>query len=157
MKKLDQAKSLTWRKYFIWWLYVASVVHFLVGVALPWLAPLPFLDVYHRSVEAGFWIGAAPDAARTQQIWWISLFGATIQNVGIWMAALVRLGDQHRSRFAWAALIMGVIVWAPQDMWISFQAGAMTHLWVDVFALVSLLPPLVLLFLVDRGRAVAVS
>ncbi len=150
MKTLDQAKCQSWRKYCIWWLYVASAVHFLVGVALPWLAPLPFLDAYHRSVEAGFWNDAAPVAARAQQIWWISLFGATIQSVGIWMAALVRLGDQHRSRFAWFSLLLGVIVWAPQDMWISFQAGAMAHLWVDAFALVSLLPPLVFLFVVDR-------
>ncbi len=145
-----------WRKYCIWCLYASSVAHVLVGIALPWLAPLPFLDAYHRMVEMGFWTGAAPAAARTQQIWWMSLFGATIQSVGIWMAALTRLGDQHRSSFAWTALLFGVIVWAPQDMWISHQAGATLHVWVDGFALLSLLPPLVFLLLLD-GSATSAS
>lgn len=147
---MKNTNTSTWRKYCIWWLYASSVAHVLVGIALPWLASLSLLEAYHRMLEAGFWTDAAPAAARAQQIWWMSLFGATIQSVGIWMATLTRLGDQHRSSFAWAMLLLGVVVWAPQDMWISHQAGATLHVWVDVFALLSLLPPLVFLFLLDR-------
>ena len=69
--------------------------------------------------------------------------------IAIWMAALTRLGDVHRSRFAWLALTIGVIIWAPQDIWISYSAGVMMHVWIDVFAVLSLLPPLVLLWWMD--------
>ena len=102
-------------------------------------------DPYHRLLEAGFWTNTAPDAVHAQQVWWIGLFGATIQNVGIWMAALIRLGELHRSRFAWLSLLFGILVWAPQDMWISYTKGVLVHVWIDCFALLIIVPPLLLL------------
>lgn len=137
------------RQYLVYWMYALSLGHLLIGIALPLLIDQTFLESYHRMVEAGFWTTHAPVAARAQQVWWISLFGATIQNIAIWMAALTRLGDVHRSRFAWLALIIGVIIWAPQDIWVSYSAGVMIHVWIDVFAVLSLLPPLVLLWWMD--------
>jgi hypothetical protein len=141
------------RRCLIYWMYALSLAHLFVGIGLPLLVDQAFIEPYHRSVEAGFWVNQAPAAARAQQMWWISLFGATIQNVAIWMAALTRLGDVHRSRFAWLALVIGVAVWAPQDMWISYTAGAMIHVWIDAVAVFSLVPPLLWLWWIDRKAA----
>jgi hypothetical protein len=135
----------TQRHTLIYWLYAISIGHVLVGILLPLVIHLPFFDPYHRLLEAGFWLNTAPDAVRAQQVWWIGLFGATIQNVGIWMAALIRLGELHRSRFAWLSLLFGILVWAPQDMWISYTKGVLVHVWIDCFALLIIVPPLLLL------------
>ena len=136
----------------IYWLYAISLGHIVIGVVLVCLIHLSIFDEYHRMIERGFWVASAPESARSQQVWWVSLFGATIQNVGIWMAALIHLGDLHRSRFAWLSLLMGVLIWAPQDMWISYTKGALIHVWIDLFALLVIVPPLLLLAYNDKQQ-----
>jgi len=46
----------------------------------------------------------------------------------------------------------GVLLWAPQDMWLSAQKQVWSHLWLDSFALLVLLPPLIWLLGPKRGR-----
>ena len=131
-------------------MYGVVIGHLAVGILLPWISALSMFDAYHRSVESGFWSHGAPAEARSQQVWWISLFGPTAQVLAIWMGALIRIGDLHRSTFVWNWLIIGVIVWAPQDMMVSLRAGAWIHVWVDYFALITMLPPLIWLRGYDR-------
>lgn len=142
--------STAQRKWLIRWLYGAALVHLIVGVALPWIGNLPLVDGYHRHVEAAFWGAQAPDAARAQQVWWIALFGPTIQGLSLWMGALVYFGQRYKSAVAWGMLILGILVWAPQDIVISLWANSWIHVWVDGFAILTMLPPLVWLWQHDR-------
>ncbi len=141
------------RKILVWWLYGSAFAHFLVGALLPLLASHPLLDGYHRSIEAGFWLQGAPLAARAQQAWWISLFGATVQCLALWMGALIYCGNRYRSSVAWGWLIIGLVLWAPQDMLISLQNQMQSHVWIDSAALLAMLPPLLWLWQVDRHPA----
>lgn len=141
------------RVWLIRWMYATALVHLAVGLALPWIGNLPVFDTYHRSIEAAFWGADAPAAARGQQVWWISLFGPTVQGLSLWMTALIYCGSRHQSRMAWGALIAGILIWAPQDMLISLRANCWTHVWVDSFAVATMLPPLVWLWLTDRPAA----
>lgn len=138
------------RNLLVWWLYGSTFAHFMVGALLPLLANQPLLEAYHRSVEAGFWQHAAPQAARAQQIWWISLFGATVQCLALWMGALIYCGHRYRSSVAWGWLIIGLVLWAPQDMLISLQNDMQSHVWIDSAALLAMLPPLIWLWQNDR-------
>ncbi|MDI4633391.1 cell division protein [Pelomonas sp. V22] len=138
------------RQYLVGYLYLAAMAHLLAGLALPWIADAALFDGYHRSIEQQFWSGSAPPPARPQQLWWIALFGATVQNLAVWMLALVHLGHRHRLRAAWGWLIAGLLLWAPQDMLISLQAKAWPHLWLDGAVLLALLPPLLWLWNKDR-------
>jgi hypothetical protein len=133
--------------------YASIAGHLLVGAMLPLMANLPLLDGYHRAIETAFWGPLAPAAARAQQVWWISLFGPTVQAAAVWMGALAWIGDRERSAFAWGALIAGIVLWAPQDMLISLRAACWTHVWIDTFAVALMLPPLIYLFLTDRSKA----
>jgi hypothetical protein len=146
---MDAEKTRPW---VISWMYGVVVVHLLAGIALPWIGNLSLFDAYHSSVEAGFWSHGAPLAARAQQVWWLSLFGPTIQGLSLWMGALVYLGDRQRSRFAWGWLIAGVVVWGPQDMLISLRFDAWIHVWFDCVALVTMLPPLLWLWFHDSKK-----
>src|SRR5688500_17575305 len=110
------------RKLLVQWLYATAIVHLLVGLALPWIGGLAILDDYHRHIEPAFWPEGAPAAARAQQIWWIALFGPTVQGLSLWMLALIHFGNRYRSRLAWIALVAGLALWAPQDMLISLRA-----------------------------------
>lgn len=137
----------------VYWLYLVGLIHFLAGLALPLFAGGALFSSYHDMTESTFWHEAVPIGVRSLQVWWLSLFGATIQSLSVWMLALIRLGDIHRSRFAWSMLSVGLIIWAPQDMWISYQAGVFLHVWIDLFALVCLLPALLMMLRLDRSQS----
>ena len=149
--KTEVQAPLSLRWFCVQWLYAAAIVHSLVGVVLAWAPTWLLSEHYHQPIDLAFWQSAAPSAARAQQLWWIGLFGVTVQSLGLWMWALVYLGQRHRSRFAWGALIVGIVIWAPQDLFISLQADAWLHVWVDLIAVVSMLPPLLWLYWYD-GR-----
>ncbi|MCA8097776.1 DCC1-like thiol-disulfide oxidoreductase family protein [Burkholderia contaminans] len=134
------------RRLVVTWMYVAAIAHLLVGMAVPWVAGAPWLDAYHRVIELHFWARAAPDAARAQQVWWMSLMGATVQCASVWMLALVHLGNRVRKREVWGWLLAGLLIWAPQDMLFSLQADVSGHVAIDTAALVAMVPPLVWLW-----------
>jgi uncharacterized protein (TIGR01777 family) len=68
------------------------------------------------------------------------------------MLALVHLGNRLKTPAAWGWLIAGIPLWAPQDMWLSVQQQVWSHLWLDGFALLVLLPPLFWLYRHDRQK-----
>ncbi|MES2017847.1 MAG: cell division protein [Pseudomonadota bacterium] len=143
-------KLRTWA---VWFTYASIAGHLLVGALLPFIANAALLDGYHRAIETAFWGPQIPAAARAQQVWWISLFGPTVQAAALWMGALAWIGDHQRNAFAWGALIAGLLLWAPQDMLISLRADCWPHVWIDSFALACMLPPLIYLFYIDRAKA----
>ncbi|MCA8257425.1 DUF393 domain-containing protein [Burkholderia sp. AU31624] len=134
------------RRLVVTWMYCAAIAHLLVGIAVPWVAGAPWLDAYHRVIELHFWAKAAPDAARAQQIWWMSLMGATVQCASVWMLALVHLGNRLQKREVWGWLLAGLLIWAPQDMLFSLQAQVSGHVAIDAAALVAMVSPLVWLW-----------
>ncbi|QTD92805.1 thiol-disulfide oxidoreductase DCC family protein [Burkholderia anthina] len=132
-------------------MYAAAIVHLLVGAALPWVAGASWLDAYHRRIELHFWAATAPGAARAQQIWWLSLFGATLQCASVWMLALMHLGNRLRRREVWGWLLAGLLIWAPQDLLLSLHAQVGRHVAADVAALVAMAPPLAWLWRRDTA------
>jgi hypothetical protein len=129
-------------------------MHLLAGLTLTWAGHSGLLDDYLNTIEQAFW-GAdiVPVTVRTQQVWWLALFGATLQSYALYMLALVHLGNRLKSAMPWGWLIVGILLWAPQDMLVSAQARVWSHLWFDSFALLVLLPPLFWLYRHDRRTA----
>ncbi|RYG07923.1 MAG: cell division protein [Chitinophagaceae bacterium] len=140
------------RNILIYWLYCVALIHVTGGILLPWIGNIDLLENYHRSIEAGFWSGDVPTGARKLHVWWLSLFGPTIQTLGIWMFALIYIGEKYRISFAWLAILIGFVVWAPQDILISLRVNAFKHVWLDLVVLIVVLPPLVRLWLLDKNN-----
>ncbi len=138
------------------WLYAVAAGHLLVGALLPWVAAAPVFDAYHGGIESAFWQAGAPFEARGLQTWWIALFGPTVQLMALFMAALIRLADRLRQPQVWLWVAAGLLVWAPQDILVSLRAAAWGHVWIDLFAVTILVPPLLWLWRYDRSRAEAV-
>lgn len=138
------------RRALVRWLQAAALVHLLVGLGLTWAGNTALLGTYQLSIEQAFWGQAAPAAARHQQAWWLALFGATLQSYSLYMLGLIHLGNRLRSHSAWAWLAFGIMLWAPQDVLVSLQAGMWSHLAIDALALLALLPPLLWLYRHDR-------
>ena len=145
------------RRWLVWWIYAAALAHLLAGVLLTWCANATVPESYHQAIEQFFWSSAAPAAARAQQLWWMALFGATLQLLALFMQALIWQADRQREARLWGLLIVGLLLWAPQDMLISAQARVWPNLWVDVLALLSMLPALVGLDFLDRNSGPATT
>jgi len=137
------------RPWLVRWIYVVVAAHLLAGVLLPLCAGSALSEGYRRGIEAFFFDGPAPAGAQALHVWWLSLFGPTVQAAAIWMAGLAVIGDKQRNAFAWVMLILGLLVWAPQDMLISARAQCWTNVWIDALALAVMLPPLLWLCKLD--------
>ncbi|MDD1009039.1 TIGR01777 family oxidoreductase [Pseudomonas shahriarae] len=148
------APSTSLRPALVLWLYAAAIVHILAGLTLTWAGHSGLLDGYLQVLELAFW-GAdpVPAAGHEQQVWWLALFGATLQSYSLYMLALVHIGNRSKAPMVWGWLIAGILLWAPQDMWLSAQQQVWSHLWLDGFALLVLLPPLIWLYRHDRKKS----
>jgi len=138
------------RRTFVAWLYLVVLGHVVGGLLLTWASPAGHLDAYLHWVDNAFWTTPAPAPAAAQQRWWFALFGATLQSYGIAMFALVHIGQRQRSAAAWGWLLLGIGVWAPQDIWLSASAGVWINVLADLLALCALVPPLLWLISHDR-------
>lgn len=148
------APSTSLRPALVLWLYAAAIVHILAGLTLTWAGHSGLLDGYLQVLELAFWgADAVPAAGHEQQVWWLALFGATLQSYSLYMLALVHIGNRSKAPMVWGWLIAGILLWAPQDMWLSAQQQVWSHLWLDGFALLLLLPPLVCLYRHDRRKS----
>lgn len=145
-------KSEVIRGWLIRWMYFITFGHLAAGVLLAWFSSSNFFDHYHHTILNQF--GVTPLAEHSLQEWWLSLFGATLQNLAILMGVLTYLGDKHRSAVVWLWMIIGLVIWAPQDMLISLQINLWLHVWVDLIALAVLLPPLAVLWCLDRKHTI---
>ena len=145
------APSFSLRRALVLWLYAAALVHLLVGLSLSWAGHSGLLDGYLQTLQQTFWgADAVPVAAREQQVWWLALFGATLQSYSLFMLALVHIGNRLKTSLAWGGMMAGIVLWAPQDMLFSAQKHVWSHLWFDSAALLVLLPPLFWLYRHDR-------
>jgi hypothetical protein len=140
------------RAWLVRWMYFISIGHFVAGILLAWFSNFSFLDDYHHAVLSGFLSKDIPAAMHGLQVWWISLFGATLQNLAIFMGLLTYIGNRQRSAFIWGWMMIGLVCWAVQDMMISLQVNLWLHVWVDFIVLILMLPPLAMLWWFDRHR-----
>src|SRR5471032_164311 len=120
---------MTTRTWLVRWMYMVVAMHLVAGVLLSLCVGADITGAYRRGIEEFFFGANIPAGARALQVWWISLFGPTVQAAAIWMAGLVVLGDKQKNAYAWAMLILGLLVWAPQDMFISARAHCWPNLW----------------------------
>lgn len=140
------------RSWLVGWLYLIAVGHFVVAIGLIWCADLPWFTNYHLSILQAFGFSSHA-AAMELQLWWIALFGATVQAFALFMLALVYLANRYRHPGVWLFLAGVILLWAPQDIFISIQKNVWTHAWVDLAAVIALVPPLVALWWLDRKVA----
>lgn len=144
--------TLKVRTYLINYLYLWVIIHLMVGLLLPWLKYFPMLDPYHNSIESAIFGRNIPENARNLHLWWMGLFGATVQFASIYMGLLVYVGDKYKLNIIWKGMIIGLLVWAPQDMYISLQYKIYSHVVMDVLVLIMIVPILIWLNIIDSKK-----
>ena len=140
--------DLCLREWLIRWMYLMSLAHLLGGILMAWFSSTIIFDQYHQTVLTQFKL--LPDIGRPIQQWWSSLFGATLQTLAFFMAILIHLGNKYRNAWVWLWMIAALIIWVPQDIFISLKVDLWLHVWIDILALIFILPPLAILFHIDR-------
>jgi len=136
------------RRLLIRWTYLVTFGHLASGIFMAWGSNATAFDQYHQIILTQS--GNASAAALVLQQWWLSLFGATLQNLAILMFILIYVGNKYRDASVWLWMIIGLIIWAPQDIILSLQINLWLHVWVDVIALILFIPALISLWISDR-------
>jgi hypothetical protein len=76
----------------IHWLYLAATGHFVVGLLMAWWGDSVSFNRYNQIALENF-ILIDNSSAKELHIWWLAIFGATLQAFSILLAALVYLGN----------------------------------------------------------------
>lgn len=137
------------RLWLVRWLYLVAVGHFVIALGVTWCADSSLFSAYQQSLLTTFGL-PEHEGALELQLWWVSLFGATLQAFALFMLALIYLANQHRFAVVWLILAGVILLWAPQDIAISIQKNVWTHVWADLAAVIALVPPLLILWRLDR-------
>ncbi|UUZ53113.1 hypothetical protein LP419_29705 [Massilia sp. H-1] len=95
----------TLRKWTVWYVYASIAAHLAVGMLLPLIMPARRCSTATTAPSKPHSGARQFHPRRAQQVWWISLFGPTVQAAAVWMAALAWMGDRQRNALAWGALI----------------------------------------------------
>lgn len=138
------------RKCTVGWLYAVAVGHVIGAVIMTVGADAVGLLPYHQQILASFGFASEDQNALEFQRWWMALFGATLQAFSLALLVLIYIGDRYRNPVIWAGLVLLIVWWVPQDIFISLQRDAWLHVWVDIFAAIILVVPLVWLWNLDR-------
>lgn len=141
------------RIWLVRWLYLVGFGHLAGGFLMSWWAELPALTYYHQQVVASFG-GGGSTPLMDVQLWWFKLFGATLQAFSLFMLVLVYVANRTAERIVWIALALTIVWWAPQDMYISLQQSIWSHVWVDLAALLAIVPAAIWLAFIDRNPKV---
>ena len=145
-------RNLLFRSWLVWWLYLVAIGHFVGALGVTWCADSPLFSAYQQSLLSAF--GFSQDAGALElQLWWISLFGATLQAFSLFMLALMYLANRYQLASVWLTLTGVILLWAPQDIIISIQKNVWAHVWIDLAAVIALVPPLLILWWSDRNPA----
>jgi len=147
----DMQVSRLWRALSIRWLYLVTIGHFVVGFLMSWFGDSILFGSYNQIAIENFLL-ADSQSVYELQVWWLAIFGATLQAFSILLAALIYLGDQHKNHRVWLLIIISLVIWGPQDIYFSAIKHIWINVWVDVAALACLLPVLVFLIVCDRAK-----
>lgn len=138
------------RPWLVFWLYLIGLSHLVGALSMTWLVDLPLFTDYHQNVLAAFGFASDQKEVMALHRWWMSLFGATLQAFSLFLLALVYFANRYRCAAMWLWLGAGILLWAPQDIYLSVHRGVWLHVWVDLAAVGAIVPPLCVLWWWDR-------
>jgi len=129
-----------WQK----WLFGVSLLVTLFGVLMAFLSGTVFFDLFNSRVNPVFWGSreAASDIKVFQQ-WIYGVLGATVAGWGVIMAFLAHYPFKQKEKWAWNALLAGLIVWFVIDTSCSWYFKAYFNVGFNVVLFVLVLLPLV--------------
>jgi hypothetical protein len=110
------------------WLWVASLVLIVFGIAMALLNQTIVFSTMNRSIDPVFWPEGVPEGIPGFQGWVYGAWGATVIGWGVMVAALVRFAFSRREAWAWWAMVVGMGAWYVVDTAIS----AVNGVWVNV-------------------------
>lgn len=142
-------RFLFWQR----WLFVASLLVVIFGLALAFLNQTPLFDfLFNSQINPQFWRTRYPGADIVQfQRWIYGVLGATMAGWGVFLAFVAHVPFRRQERWAWTCMTVGLLLWYTVDtvisvIYVPFNAAFNTVL------LVALGLPLLLTWRQFRGR-----
>jgi hypothetical protein len=117
---MDNKQFAFWQR----WLLVVSVIVVVFGLFIAFLNQTSLFDLFNRGVDPAFWgTGAVPVEARRFQRWAYGVLGATMAGWGMTFLYVTRQAFRRGERWAWNAVLVGILLWFAVDEYISLASG----------------------------------
>ena len=126
------------------WLFVVGLIITVFGIAMVLLSGTPLFDLLNRQIDPAFWgMDAVDQVAKRFQIWIYGAWGATVAGWGIFATYIVHYPFKKKERWAWHAIIFGLVVWFILDTSLSFLYKVYFNVALNAVLLVLAMLPLV--------------
>lgn len=125
------------------WLFYVSVGVVVFGVLLAFLTPKRLLPPYHAAVNRALWgrSDLPPDVVDFHGFIF-AVLGATMASQAALQAFLARYPFSRRERWAWWAVLAGMLIWFPLDTARSLYWGVWPNAVFNLFAFLAVVVPL---------------
>jgi hypothetical protein len=117
---MDDKQFAFWQR----WLVAVSVIVVVFGLFMAFFNRTPLFDLFNQGVNPAFWgSGAPPVEVGLFQRWAYGVLGATMAGWGLTLLFLARQAFRRRERWAWNAILAGILLWFVVDESISLTSG----------------------------------
>jgi hypothetical protein len=117
---MDDRQFAFWQR----WLMGVGVIIVAFGLFMAFFNQTPVFNLFNRQVNPVFWgTGMAPVEAGRFQNWAYGVLGATMAGWGVFFLFLAGQAFRRRERWAWNAILAGVLLWFVVDEYISVASG----------------------------------
>jgi hypothetical protein len=125
------------------WLLALGVIIVVFGVALAFLYPTPFFDIFRTQIDPVFWgTGELTGGTILFQQWIYGVLGATMAGWGVCIAFIAAVPFQRKEKWAWNCLAIAVSLWFVIDTFLSWRFGALFNVVFNVLIFLAALVPL---------------
>ncbi len=135
------------KRFMFWqrWLLIAGLGITVFGLLMVFFNATPLFALFNRHIDPVFWDTSPPPEAFTAfRTWLYSVWGATIAGWGVMVIFLVHVPFKRRERWAWSALVAGLLVWYTLDTTFSLAFGVTFNALFNTLLLILFVPPLAL-------------
>ena len=114
------------KRFLFWqrWLFVFSLIVIVFGLGMALLNRTPLFTIFDSQVNPAFWRNdPLPMGVNEFLGWAYGLLGATMAGWGVFLAFVAHFPFRNRERWAWNALLLGLLLWYLTDTSISLYFG----------------------------------
>jgi len=133
-------------KFWYCWLIVASCLIILFGLSMVLFSNTFLFGYFNNMVHNNFPVNGDLIVLKSLLTWLYAVLGATMIGWGICILYVLQNAFIRKERWAWFAIIVGLLAWFIPDTFMSYFSGAIFNVVLNFALLLAFLLPLIFTF-----------
>ena len=133
-------------KFWYYWLIIISCFIILFGLSLVLFSNTFMFAFFNKKVQDLFPINGDIKMINNLLTWLYAVLGATMIGWGICILYLLQNAFARKERWAWFAIVVGLLAWFIPDTFMSYYCGVVFNVVLNFVILLGFMLPLVFTF-----------